>query len=67
MLAAVLIGYGVELQDRRTNKAVPAKVRDNCLNQLMQEKFPEPMMVLEWLRRPPRKQRSRKTDRCLRF
>jgi TnpA family transposase len=51
----------IELQDRRyLDEAVPAKVRDNWLIQLMREKYPEPMTVLEWLRRPPRK-RSRKT------
>jgi hypothetical protein len=51
----------VELQDRRhLDEVVPAKVRDNWLNQLMREKYREPMTVLEWLRRPPRK-RSRKT------
>jgi len=53
--------YLVELQDRRhLDEVVSAKVRDNWLNQLMREKYPEPMTVLEWLRRPPRK-RSRKT------
>jgi hypothetical protein len=53
--------YLIELQDRRyLDEVVPAKVRDNWLNQLMREKYPEPMTVLEWLRRPPRK-RSRKT------
>jgi len=51
----------IELQDRRyLDEAVSAKVRDNWLNQLMGEKYPEPMTVLEWLRRPPRK-RSRRT------
>jgi Domain of unknown function (DUF4158) len=53
--------YLIELQDRRyLDEVVPAKVRDNWLNLLMREKYPEPMTVLEWLRRPPRK-RSRKT------
>jgi hypothetical protein len=53
--------YLVELQDRRhLDEVVSAKVRDSWLNQLMREKYPEPMTVLEWLRRPPRK-RSRKT------
>ena len=42
------------------DEVVPAKVRDHWLNQLMREKYPEPMTILEWLRRPPRK-RSRKT------
>jgi hypothetical protein len=38
----------VELQDRRhLDEVVPAKVRDNWLNQLMREKYPEPMTVLE--------------------
>jgi hypothetical protein len=51
----------VGLQDRRyMDEVVPAKVRDNWLTQLMRAKYPEPMTVLEWLRRPPRK-RSRKT------
>ena len=55
------IGYGgaislIELQDRRyLDEVVPARIRDNWLNQLMREKYPEPMTVLEWLRRPPRK------------
>jgi hypothetical protein len=53
--------YLIELQDRRyLDEVVPAKVRDNWLSQLMREKHPEPMTVLEWLRRPPRN-RSRKT------
>jgi hypothetical protein len=39
---------------------VRARRVSNWLNQLMREKYPEPMTVLEWLRRPPRK-RSRKT------
>jgi Tn3 transposase DDE domain len=44
----------VELQDRRhLDEVVPAKIRDHWLNQLMREKYPEPMTVLEWLRRPP--------------
>jgi len=51
----------IELHDRGyLDEAVPAKVRDNWLIQLMREKYPEPMTVLEWLRRPLRK-RSRKT------
>jgi hypothetical protein len=51
----------VELEDRRhLDERVPAKIRDNWLNQLMHERYPEPMTILEWLRRPPRK-RSRKT------
>ena len=45
---------------RYLDEVVPAKVQDNWLTQLMREKYPEPMTVLEWLRRPPRK-RSRKT------
>jgi hypothetical protein len=50
----------VELQDRQhLDEVVPASVRDNWLKQLMRERYPEPMTVLEWLRRPPRK-RSRK-------
>jgi hypothetical protein len=51
----------IEVQDRRhLDEVVPASVRDSWLDQLMREKYPEPMTVLEWLRRPPRK-RSRKT------
>lgn len=53
--------YLVELQDRRhLDEVVTVTVRDSWLNQLMREKYPEPMTMLEWLRRPPRK-RSRKT------
>jgi hypothetical protein len=38
----------VELQDRRhLDEVVPANVRDNWLKQLMREKYPEPMTVLE--------------------
>lgn len=51
----------VELHDRRyLDEAVGASVRENWLTQLMREKYPGPMTVLEWLRRPPGK-RSRKT------
>ena len=39
---------------------MPVSVRENWLTQLMREKYPGPLTILEWLRRPPRK-RSRKT------
>ena len=51
----------VELQDRRhLDEVVPVSVRENWLTQLMRDKYPGPLTILGWLRRPPRK-RSRKT------
>jgi hypothetical protein len=51
----------VELEDRRQlDVAVAADAGARWLALLMRERYPGPMTVLEWLRRPPPK-RSRKT------
>jgi hypothetical protein len=54
----------VDLHDRRRlDEDVPAKIRDHWLNQLMCERYPEPMTVSKWLRRPPRKRSRKRLDK----
>jgi len=51
----------VEVDDRRhLDAATTARVRESWLPRLLVERSPGPIMLLEWLRRPPRK-RSPKT------
>jgi hypothetical protein len=59
--------HRVELQDRQyVEQAVWKGLRDSWLPQLLLERRPGPMTVLEWIRRPPKRGPQRRWKRKLR-